>query len=197
MPEHQTHENLTYTEPVMNRFREVNELYDSTLNKINRFMYSINITTNECFTFRNAMKQEDKMSMVEATRKKITNHEAGIHWSVFHCDNLLNKARPIKSIWSFKRKKKPDGNLLKNKACLCAHDGMKKWGDSYWETYCPVVNMLSVPLILAIKKIHKMESKAIDFVLAFPQADLKEEIWMNLPIRFQVDSQTESNSDRH
>ena len=74
---------------------------------------------------------------------------------------------------------------------------MQKWGDSYWETYSPVVNMLSVRLILAIKKIHKLESKAIDFVLAFPKADLKEDISMNLPIGFQVDGQTKSDSDRH
>ena len=57
--------------------------------------------------------------------------------------------------------------------------------------------MLSVRLILAITIIHKLESKAIDFVLAFPQADLKEDIWMNLPIYFQVDGQTEADSDRH
>ena len=42
-----------------------------------------------------------------------------------------------------------------------------------------------------------MESKAIYFVLAFPQADLKEDIWMNLPIGFQVDGQTEADSGRH
>ena len=70
-------------------------------------------------------------------------------------------------------------------------------GDSYWETYSPVVNILSVRLILAITKIHKLESKAIDFVLAFPQADLKEDIWMNLPIGFQVDDQIEADSGRH
>ena len=38
-------------------------------------------------------------------------------------------------------------------------------------------------------------SKAIDFVLAFPQADLEEDIWMQLPIGFQVDGQTEDESD--
>ena len=74
---------------------------------------------------------------------------------------------------------------------------MPKWGDSYWETYSPVGNMLSIRFILAITKIHKLESKAINFFLAFPQADLKADIWMNLPIDFQVDGQTEADSDRH
>ena len=50
---------------------------------------------------------------------------------------------------------------------------MQQWGDSYWETYSPVVNMWYVRLILAIDKLHNLNSKAIDFVLAFPQADLE------------------------
>ena len=73
---------------------------------------------------------------------------------------------------------------------------MQQWGDNYWETYSPVVNMLSVRLLLAITKIFKLESKAIDFVLAFPQADLDEDIWMYLPIGFQVDGETEEDSER-
>ena len=56
-------------------------------------------------------------------------------------------------------------------------------------------NMLSVRLILAIAKLHYLNSKAIDFVLAFPQADLEEDIWMYLPIGFQVDGQTEACSE--
>ena len=50
-----------------------------------------------------------------------------------------------------------------------------------WETYSPVVNMLSVRLLLAICHIHGLYSKAIDFALAFPQADLDIDIWMDLP----------------
>ena len=78
-----------------------------------------------------------------------------------------------------------------------AHDGMQKWVDSYWETYSTLVNIFSVCLILAFKKIHKLESKAIDFVLSFSQAYLKDYIWMNLKICFQVDGQTKANYDRH
>ena len=55
--------------------------------------------------------------------------------------------------------------------------------------------MLSVRLILAISKLHNLDLKAIDFVLAFPQADLEEDIWMYLPIGFQVDGHTEASSE--
>ena len=73
---------------------------------------------------------------------------------------------------------------------------MQQWGDSYWETYSPVVNILTVRLILAIAKIHNLDSKAIDFVLAFHQAGLKEDIWMQLPVGFQIDGQTEAESEK-
>ena len=113
------------------------------------------------------MKQDDKLEFFDAMEKEISDHEKGKQWSIVHRDTLPHKARPIKSIWSFKRKRKPDGELLKHKAWLCAHGGMQKWGDSYWDTYSPVVNILTVRLILAISKLHKLDSKAIDFVLAF------------------------------
>ena len=41
--------------------------------------------------------------------------------------------------------------------------------------------MLTVRLLLALCNIHGLESKSIDFFLAFPQADLDVDIWMELP----------------
>ena len=79
------------------------------------------------------------------------------------------------------------GNRLnKHKARLCAHGGMQCWGENYWKTYSPVVNMIIVKLLLVVAKIHGLESNSIDFVLAFPQADHDIDIWMELPIGFQT-----------
>ncbi len=69
---------------------------------------------------------------------------------------------------------------------------MQQWGTNYWETYSPVVNMVTVCLILLLARMYKLDSKAIDFVLAFPQAGLDANIWMYLPIGFQVDMENES-----
>ncbi len=52
--------------------------------------------------------------------------------------------------------------------------------------------MVTVRFILLLARMYKLESKAIDFVLAFPQADLDVDIWMYLPIGFQVDTENES-----
>ena len=91
------------------------------------------------------------------------------------------------AIWSFKRKRRPDGKVLKYKARLCAHGGQQKWGVNYWETYSPVVNWMSVRLLLVIALIHDLPMRSVDFVLAFPQADLDVPIYMELPAGMEVE----------
>jgi len=56
--------------------------------------------------------------------------------------------------------------------------------------YAPVVNWASVCILLAVAKIHGLSSKSMDFVLAFPQADLEVPVFMELPLGFDApDSQ--------
>ena len=52
MPKHQTNPKNTFTEQAMNRFHEVNELYDGTLNSVHHYMYTTDISANDSFTFR-------------------------------------------------------------------------------------------------------------------------------------------------
>jgi hypothetical protein len=122
----------------------------------------------------------------------VAGHELRNHWTIVHCSTVPRTAKSIQAIWSFKRKQRPDSTLVKHKARLCAHGRMQQWGTNYWETYSPVVNMVTVCLILLLAQIYKLESKAIDFVLAFPQAELDVNIWMYLLIGFQVDTVNES-----
>ncbi len=69
---------------------------------------------------------------------------------------------------------------------------MQTWGQNYWETYAPLVNLVSVHLILAIAKILGLSFMSIDFVLAIPQADLEIHVYMELSIGFDA-----QNRDDH
>ena len=64
---------------------------------------------------------------------------------------------------------------------MCAHGGQQTWGLDYWDTYAPVVTWASVYLLLIVAKIQGLQSKSIDFVLAFPQVDLDVPVFMELP----------------
>ena len=57
----------------MDRSHEVNKLYDGILNKIHHFFYSNYISTNENFTLREDMKQEERISFVDEMDK--VNHD--------------------------------------------------------------------------------------------------------------------------
>ena len=151
------------------------------------FALVTDISSNESYTLSQAVKQDDWPSFVEAMAVEVKAHEDRGHWTMVPRSSLPLNAKPIKAIWSFKRKRFPDGRLNKHKARLCAHGGMQRWGQNYWETYSPVVNALTVKILLVIAKLHKLDSKSIDFVLAFPQADLDTDIWMEIPPGFESD----------
>jgi len=112
---------------------------------------------------------------------EINDHEGHRHWDLMLRTDLPLGSKTIMAIWSFKRKRFPDGTLNEHKARLCAHGGQQTWGQDYWDTYAPVVTWASVRLLLVVAKIHGLKSKSIDFLLAFPQADLDVPVYMELP----------------
>eukprot|EP00957_Ditylum_brightwellii_P010042 757764-Ditylum_brightwellii.AAC.1 len=78
------------------------------------------------------------------------------------------------------------GELMKHKAQLCTYGGMQKWGVDFWETYSPILNWITVMTLLAIAAINDLPTSLIDFVLAFPQAELDVVVFMKLLIGIDV-----------
>ena len=91
-------------------------------------------------------------------------------------------------IWLFKRKRHPDGRLSKYKARLCCHGVQQQWGVQYWEIYSPFVSWMSVRALLILSKIHNLHKKFIDFILVFPQADVKVPIYLMTPTCISLDN---------
>ena len=81
---------------------------------------------------------------------------------------------------------------MKHRARLCANVGMQQVGVNYWENYAPVVNWISVRALLYIASIHEFPSIPIDFVLAFPQADLGVGVFVERPLGMGVDGNREN-----
>ena len=161
---------------------DVSILFDGTLNKVYEFVFAANQQQNETYTFKDAMLQDDASDFIKAMIKEIGDHESNNHWTMMSRSSMPSNAKTILSIWSFKRKRTPAGELLKHKARLCAHGGMQKWGENYWETYSPTVSWMSVRALLAVGIIHDLSTSTVDFTLAFPQVDLDIDVFMELPI---------------
>ena len=158
----------------------ISKLFDGSINKCYNYVYSAN-ASNDVYSLREVLKQNDIKEYVAAMVKEIHDHESQDHWELFQRKDLPKNAKTILSVWAFKLKRYPDGRVMKYKGCLNAHGGMQRWGVDYWETYAPVVNSISVRLLIALLVIHKLETKSIDFVLSFPQADIDRDVYMELP----------------
>ena len=52
--------------------------------------------------------------------------------------------------------------------------------------YAPVVNWLSVHTLIILSVLHDLETRSIDFTLAFPQAYLDMYVFMESPVGFDL-----------
>ena len=159
----------------------INSLYDESFNYLHPFALAADTNDNETYHYSDMMKQPDRADFIQAMTKEVNDHEANEIWSVFPRTNVPPDANIILAVWSFKRKRFPDGSLNKHKARLTAHGGKQRWGVDYWETYSPVVNWLSVRVLMTISLLHGLDSATMDFILAFPQAKLDVDIYMEIP----------------
>jgi hypothetical protein len=85
-----------------------------------------------------------------------------------------------------KRKRRIDTReIYKWKARLTVHGGKQTQGVNFWETYAPVVNWTSIRLYLILSVLNNFHTRQIDFVLAYPQADVECEMYMEIPRGFE------------
>ena len=81
------------------------------------------------------------------------------------------------SICFFKRKISPECEILNHKALLYDHDGIKQWVVNFWETYWPLFNWIYVHDILTLISIMDMETKSINLIISYTQAEVKTDIF--------------------
>ena len=121
------------------RLDEANELVDGTINCFQHYTFSVKMDLTEAYTYKKAQEQPDWKMFFQAMQKEIADHEDRDHWTLVERSTMPKWAKTIQAIWSFKRKRYPDGRINKHKARICAHGGMQQWGENYWETYSPLL----------------------------------------------------------
>jgi len=169
---------------------------DGTIDDIHPLIHAFASTAStgdpDTMHLGDAKKQPDWNKFQEAMRKEVDDFTQRNHWQLVPAtvtDELKAKGVKfdvIQSVWSFKRKRTPSGELLKHKSRLCAHGGQQT-SNTFWETFSPVVQWTTLRTILTLSLIKKWKARSIDFVLAYPQADMKANLFMKIPFGFEVD----------
>ena len=134
-----------------------------------------------------AMREPDRAEFLKAAQAEVKSHVDNKHFVLRERKDLPQNTKVLSSVWSMKRKRCIlSREVYKWKARLNAHGGQQEHGINFWETYSPVVNWFSIRLFLVISIIRGWETRQIDFVLAFPQADVECDIYMEIPQGFNL-----------
>jgi Reverse transcriptase (RNA-dependent DNA polymerase) len=84
------------------------------------------------------------------------------------------------------------GEVTKWKARLNVYVSKQQAGIDYQDTYAPVASWISVRLIMILAVIKGWHTRQLDFVQAFPQAPIDQEIYMDIPKVCIVDNKNNS-----
>jgi hypothetical protein len=87
----------------------------------------------------------------------------------------------LDSTWAFKIKRFPDGMIRKLKARFCVRGDQQIEGVDFFDTFAPVVQWSTVRLLLVISLILNLATKQVDYVSAFCQASIEEDVFIELP----------------
>ena len=133
-----------------------------------------------------AQREPDWAKFQAAMLEEVQAHETHGHWELVKRDDIPEGTQVLPSVWSMKRKRRIDTReIYKWKARLTVHGGKQKHGINFWETYSPVVNWTSIRLHLILSVLNNFHTRQIDFVLAYPQADVECEMYMEIPRGFE------------
>ena len=76
--------------------------------------------------------------------------------------------------------------IRKYKACFCIRGDHQKKGIDFFDTYAPVVSWPVIRLMLTLSIICNLKTRQVDYSNAFAQAEVDDDIYVNLPADFDA-----------
>ena len=153
------------------------------VNVLNPAIFQTMATKTDTPTFTEAMNGPDAAGFLKAMEIKMTTL---IQMETFDVIQRTHKLNVISSVWAFKIKRFPDGSVKKLKARLCARGFEQVEGRDYFETFAPVVQWLTVRLILIMTILLGLENQQIDYTAAFVQAPIDTDVYVEMPRLFST-----------
>ena len=119
---------------------------------------------------------------------EVQSHTDLDNWEIVHKDEVPKGTDILPAVWAMRRKRRiTTQEPYKWKARLNVHGGKQEHGVNYWETYSPVVSWTTIRMYLTLSILNKWCTRQVDFVLAFPQADIECPMYMEIPRGFKFE----------
>jgi Reverse transcriptase (RNA-dependent DNA polymerase) len=129
-------------------------------------------------TREEAMHGPNKAGYWKAMEKENGTLEDMESWEVVDIESWMNL---LPGTWAFRCKRFPDGTIRKLKARFCVRGDRQREGIDFFDTYAPVVNWLTVRLMLVLSEILGLATKQVDYTTAFVHAPIdRDPNWENM-----------------
>ena len=157
----------------------------NTLNDDNFMAYKATSDPDTLYLHQ-AMKEPDKHNFIKAMEKEMEDQMKNGNFTKILRSKVSKGKTILPSVWQMKRKRDiMTRAITKYKARLNIDGSRMKKGLHYEETYAPVAKWNSIRILLTLALLHNWKTTQLDYVLAFPQAPVKKELYMEIPKGFE------------
>jgi Reverse transcriptase (RNA-dependent DNA polymerase) len=122
-------------------------------------------------------------------KKEVSEHTKKGHWKVIRRTEVPSHSKVLPAVWSMKHKRRIEScKVNKHKARLNLGGHKQEYRFHCRETYSPVVRRTSIRLMLILLIIRGWSTRQIDFVMAYPQADIStNHVYIEIPKGFEFE----------
>jgi hypothetical protein len=125
-----------------------------------------------------ALSAPDSQLWIEAEKEELTDIAKMGTWTLV---DLPPGAKALGSRFVYKRKRNPDGSILKRKVRLVVKGFSQRFGIDYEDTFASMVTMQSIKLLFFLMTFYRLHFWKLDIRTFFLYGECKEEIYMEQP----------------
>jgi hypothetical protein len=157
----------------VNALQKHNEEFDPginnvLLNNLDPTFYAMQMQNPDVLTHAQMKRQVDTIKFVEAQQPEIDGLMDINTFEFIPKINLPPRMRYLDLLWTYRRKRSPDGSLKKYKARLCVNVIRQTQGIYYMESFAPVVQWSTIRTVNTLAAMHNLKGKKIEFTQSFP-----------------------------
>ncbi|KRY26977.1 Retrovirus-related Pol polyprotein from transposon TNT 1-94, partial [Trichinella spiralis] len=125
-----------------------------------------------------ALSCDESKERLEAMKRE---YEALVRDNTWEIVNRPQRQKVITCQWVYNTKFNADGSIKQRKARLVAKGFLQRPNIDFHETYAPVARLSSIRTILAISANYGLIAHQLDFVSAYLNGKIEEEIYIEIP----------------
>jgi hypothetical protein len=134
-----------------------------------------------------ALRHPDVKEFMQAVIKEVNGQVDCNNWTLKKRSKVPEDVQIVPSVWLMQCKHDLTTNKIKShKARSNLHGGKQIYGMNYYETYAPVVTWFAIRLMIIFGIVFCWALRRVDFVMAYPQAPIEMDIYMELPQGIQT-----------